>query len=305
MNNVLIVTNSSAGRKQAIKQKKKLQKILLRKRVNFRFVNIDKFEPLEIEEFDTIIVIGGDGTVNKVLPYMIGTDKILGIIPTGTANLLAAKLKIKSVKQALKILDKENSTKIDLLRINRFLSILRCGLGFDADIIGKTPQTMKNKFGYFSYFIAGIIFALRLKNKEYIVSLNNQTRTINASCIIVANAGNMYKDLFSVAKSSMLDDGLFDVFILKTQNPILFFIELIKIMLNIKINSSIAEYLQGNSLKIKNNYCLAHIDGEKTKFTEDLNFEVVRDSINIYCEEDVCLERIEIFAEDMLKTMVS
>ena len=55
-------------------------------------------------------------------------------------------------------------------------------------------------------------------------------------------------------------------------------------------------------LELKNNYCLAHIDGEKIKFTEDLDFGIKRDSINIYCKEKICLERIEILTEDLQKT---
>ena len=283
MNNVLIVANFSAGRKQAIKYKKRIQKFLLIRQMYFRFINIDRLQEVDMDLFDTILVVGGDGTVNKVLPYLVNTNKILGIIPCGTANLLASKLGINSISKALKVIDKENLRKIDVMTVNDNLSVLRCGIGYDADIIGKTPQSLKNKFGYFAYFVAGIIFALRLKTKEYSIMLNDREGTIKASCIIVANAGNMYKNLFSIAKNCRLDDGLFDIFILKTQNPILFFIEFLKIMFNIKSNNSLAEYHKVKDLKIKNRYCLAHIDGEKMKFSEDLNFKIEHNAINAYC----------------------
>lgn len=285
MNNVLIVANFSAGRKQAIKYKKKIQKFLLRKRASFHFITIDQLSEADMDLFDTILVVGGDGTVNKVLPYLVNTNKTLGIIPCGTANLLASKLGINSISKALKVIDKENVRKIDVMTVNNKLSVLRCGIGYDSDIIGKTPQSLKNKFGYFAYFIAGIIFALRLKNKEYSIIFGDgdRVRTIKASCIIVANAGNMYKNLFSIAKGSCLDDGLFDIFILKTQNPILFFIEFLKIMFNIKSNNSLAEYHKAKDLKIKNRYCLAHIDGEKMKFNKNLDFKIEHKAINVYC----------------------
>lgn len=223
-----------------------------------------------------------DQTINY-LPYLVNTTKTLGIIPCGTANLLASKLGINGISKALKVIDKENVKKIDVMTVNNKLSVLRCGIGYDADIIGKTPQSLKNKFGYFAYFVAGIIFALRLKNKEYSIIFDDREKTVEASCIIVANAGNMYKNLFSVAKDCCLDDGLFDIFILKTQNPILFFIEFLKIMLNIKSNNSLAEYYKTQNLKIKKHYCLAHIDGEKMKFNENLDFQIQNNAINIYC----------------------
>lgn len=282
MNNVLVVSNFSAGRKRAIKYRRKIQKLLLRKNTNFQFLTIDQLESVDIEKFDTILVVGGDGTVNKVLPYLFNTNKTLGIIPCGTANLLAARLGITNVSKALKVLENEHATKIDVMTVNDRLSILRCGLGYDADIIGKTPQSLKNKFGYFAYFIAGIIFALRLKKKNYTIKLDNEERTVQASSIIVANAGNMYRNLFSVAKDGKLNDGLFDIFILKTQNPMMFFIEFLKILLDIKTDNPRAEYLKAKEVVIKNNYCLAHIDGEKIKFTEDLKFSIEPKTIRIY-----------------------
>ena len=97
---------------------------------------------------------------------------------------------------------------------------------------------------------------------------------------------SLYQNLFSIAENSKLDDGLFDIFILKTQNPVLFFIEFLKILLNIKSNSRIAEYIKAKDFKIKNHYCLAHIDGEITKFTKNLNFGITIASINIYCKKD-------------------
>lgn len=92
----------------------------------------------------------------------------------------------------------------------------------------------------------------------------------------------MYKNLFSVAKDCCLDDGLFEIFILKNQNSILFFIEIVRIMLDIKSNNSRVEYHKAQDLNIKTHYCFAHIDGEKMKFRENLNFKIENSAINIY-----------------------
>jgi YegS/Rv2252/BmrU family lipid kinase len=283
MKNVLVVSNLNAGRKRAILYKRTIQKFLLKNSQSFKFITVDDVNNTDFQEFDTVLVIGGDGTVNKVIPKLIDTDKKLGIISCGTANLLAAKLGFsQNISKTLKILKEEKTKKIDVLKINDKYSILRFGLGYDADIIGKTPQKLKNRFGYFSYFIAGIIFALRLKNKEYEIEIDGITKKINSSGIIVANAANMYKNLISISKNSKLDDGYFEIFILKTQNPIIYFIEFIKIVLGIKNSNIIADYIKTNNLKIKTNYCFAHIDGEKTKFTQDLSFDILKERIAVY-----------------------
>jgi len=47
-----------------------------------------------IEKFEYIVAVGGDGTVNEISKFLIGTNKKLGIIPLGSGNGLARTLGI-------------------------------------------------------------------------------------------------------------------------------------------------------------------------------------------------------------------
>ncbi len=283
MKNVLVINNPNAGRKKAVKYKKLVIKFLLRKNCFFKTIEIDKLTSTDFENFDTILTIGGDGTVNKVIPYIVNTEKVLGIIPCGTANLLASKLNISTnPKKALEIIDKLNIKDIDILKVQDKYSILRLGFGYDSDIICKTPQSLKNKFGYFAYFLAGILFALRLRQKSYTIFFNDKKLLILATCIIVANAGNMYRNLVSISNNCNLQDGKFDVFILKVKNPITFFIEFLGIIFNYKNSNSKAMYFQTNELLIKNEFSTGHIDGEKQKFKDDIKINIVPKSVKVF-----------------------
>ena len=259
MKNALVVFNYNAGRKKAILYKKIIHKFLLKRSSLFKFVSIDELDNTDLKGYDTIFAVGGDGTVNKVARIIAGTDKVLAIIPSGTANLLSAKLGIPSnLKKALKIIDKNNIKKIDALNINNFPSFLRCGFGYDSDIICKTPQSIKNDFGYFAYFLAGIIFALKLNIRTYDINFDGKNIKIKASCIIVANSANMYQNWVSVGRKNELDDGLMDVFVLNTK------------------------YFKTNKLMIKNNWVACHIDGEKMILKNDINISVVPQILNVY-----------------------
>ena len=282
MKNVLVINNSNAGRKKAAKYKKLVIQFLLRKNCSFKTIEISKLTSTDFEEFDTFFAIGGDGTVNKVIPYIVNTDKVLGIIPCGTANLLAAKLNIPTnPKKALEIIDHSVIKNVDVLKVQDKYSVLRLGLGYDSDIICKTPQSLKNKFGYFAYFLAGILFALRLKQKSYTIFFNDKKLSILATCIIVANAGNMYRNLVSISNNCNLQDGKFEVFILKVKNPITFFIEFLGIIFNYKNSNSKAMYFQTNKLLIKNEFSTGHIDGEKQKFKDDIKVNIVPKSVKV------------------------
>lgn len=283
MKNVLVINNPNAGRKKAVKYKKLVIQFLLRKNCSFKTIEISKLTSTDFEEFDTVFAIGGDGTVNKVIPYIVNTDKVLGIIPCGTANLLAAKLNIPTnPKKALEIINHSVIKNVDVLKVQDKYSVLRLGLGYDSDIICKTPQSLKNKFGYFAYFLAGILFALRLKQKSYTIFFNNKKLSILATCIIVANAGNMYRNLVSISNNCNLQDGKFEVFILKVKNPITFFIEFLGIIFNYKNSNSKAMYFQTNELLIKKEFSTGHIDGEKQKFKDDIKINIVPKSVKVF-----------------------
>ena len=283
MKNVLVINNPNAGRKKAAKYKKLVIQFLLKKNCSFKTIEISKLTSTDFEEFDTVFAIGGDGTVNKVIPYIVNTDKVLGIIPCGTANLLAAKLNIPTnPKKALEIINHSVIKNVDVLKVQDKYSVLRLGLGYDSDIICKTPQSLKNKFGYFAYFLAGILFALRLKQKSYTIFFNDKKLSILATCIIVANAGNMYRNLVSISNNCNLQDGKFEVFILKVKNPITFFIEFLGIIFNYKNSNSKAMYFQTNELLIKNEFSTGHIDGEKQKFKDDIKINIVPKSVKVF-----------------------
>lgn len=284
MKKILVVENINAGKKNAVSADKIIEEFYLGKDVELNIVGIEDISEDNVKNSDVIITVGGDGTVNKVVPFAMKFDKPIGVIPCGTANLLSAKLKIPTdFKKALQVIENGQKLKIDVLKVNDNYSVLRTGFGYDADIICKTPQSLKNKFGYFSYFVAGVLFALRLKQQVYHLTYDNDKKlSVLATCLIIANAGNMYKNVVSISKNCRLDDGKFDVFILKVKNPILFFIEFLQIIFDKKSSNSKAMYFQTKNISIKNDYCVCHIDGEKQKIRDNIKIETIPCAVYVF-----------------------
>lgn len=284
MKKILVVENINAGKKNAVSADKIIEEFYLGKDVELNIVGIEDISEDAVKNSDVIITVGGDGTVNKVVPFSMKFDKPIGVIPCGTANLLSAKLKIPTdFKKALQVIENGQKLKIDVLKVNDNYSVLRTGFGYDADIICKTPQSLKNKFGYFSYFVAGVLFALRLKQQVYHLTYDNDKKlSVLATCLIIANAGNMYKNVVSISKNCRLNDGKFDVFILKVKNPILFFIEFLQIIFNKKSSNSKAMYFHTKNISIKNDYCVCHIDGEKQKIRDNIKIETIPCAVYVF-----------------------
>ena len=87
------------------------------------------------QNYDAVIAVGGDGTVNEVGCGLIGTNTALGIIPCGSGNGLARHLGISMDPfKAVKWLDKSIFSEIDYGMIEDHPFFCTCGVGFDAKV---------------------------------------------------------------------------------------------------------------------------------------------------------------------------
>jgi diacylglycerol kinase (ATP) len=263
MKNILVVYNNKAGN-----SKKFCKRLIYEKfKTYFSKVRLLKIDQLEnykfINNYEIIIAAGGDGTVLRVLPLVVNNGKNLGIIPCGTANLFAASLGIpNNLKKALDIIISGETALVDIGKAgNRYFS-LRVGVGFDADIINNSNSWLKNKIGYFAYFINGLYSALRLSRKNYRLIIDGKEMEVNANSIIIANSGNMFKKFFTVSPKGSLNDGKLDIFIPMAKNFRDFLEIFLQILLNKHKDSSKVIYNQAKSIIIENLTEKFHIDGE-------------------------------------------
>jgi diacylglycerol kinase (ATP) len=116
--------------------------------------------------FDTILACGGDGTVHEALQTMVDTSTVLGVIPLGTANALAADLGLprNAVKAAKMLLDAV-PTRVPVGKItfrdgegdpqSRFF-VVAAGAGVDALFFARLNRRMKHRFGYVAYLAAAL-----------------------------------------------------------------------------------------------------------------------------------------------------
>ena len=112
---------------------------------------------------DLILVAGGDGTINEVVNGMIRSQVPLGILPAGTANVLASELGIaKTMERAAESLTECSEERIalgklsaDWLETPRYF-LLMAGVGLDAEIVYDLNLSLKEKVGKAAYWIAGL-----------------------------------------------------------------------------------------------------------------------------------------------------
>lgn len=166
-------------------------------------------ELLQINEFDTVFAVGGDGTVNLVASLLIGTDISLGIIPLGSGNGLSKDLNIpQDTEEALTLLRHYNVRRIDALDLNGHYSIHLSDLGFNAHVVNEFCKGDSRGPGAYAW-IAMQEF-LNYEPKRYRIVTDKDSFEGEAFMVTIANA-NSFGSNASINPGGILNDGRFEI----------------------------------------------------------------------------------------------
>ncbi len=167
--------------------------------------------------YDTIVVAGGDGTLNEIANALAGKDGVanIGYIPTGTVNDVAHSLKIpRNIKKATFKIVNGNEIKIDAYKCNEKFGVYVLAIGSLSETSFSAPQRSKKAFGKIAYFFhgAGKIFT----GKTFPVKLKIEDQIIEKNCALFLAVNSRSVAGFSIHKKAILDDGLMDIVIVET-----------------------------------------------------------------------------------------
>jgi len=160
----------------------------------------------------TIIASGGDGTLSAAAGALVETDIPLGIIPRGTANAIASALGIHdTIKAACQTILDGKTKKIDVGRCNGKPMVLLAGIGFEAKTVEEADRELKDNFGMLAYVVSGLQKLGELEPFEAKIETDEDTVTITAGAVTVANAAPPTSILAQGPAGIVYDDGLLDV----------------------------------------------------------------------------------------------
>jgi YegS/Rv2252/BmrU family lipid kinase len=156
---------------------------------------------------DLLFVWGGDGTVQRSIDAMGGSETPLAILPAGTANLFATNLGIpQDIEQAVMIGLRGDRRKLDVGRFNGERFAVMAGAGFDAAMIGQADGTLKDRFGRAAYVWTGSQ-NLRVKPFKAKIKVDGAPWYAGAaSCILFGNVGRLFGGV-EVFHDACPDDG--------------------------------------------------------------------------------------------------
>jgi YegS/Rv2252/BmrU family lipid kinase len=171
---------------------------------------------------DLVVAVGGDGTVRGCAEGLASTVVPLGIVPHGTANLLARTLGIPGHPQsalniALCTAARGTDWRIDLAVADRAPFTAMAGMGLDAAVVAGTK--LKHQLGWLAYAMSGAAH-LTIPPTRFTIKLDDgQPIERTARSVVVGNSG-LLPGGFNLLPDARLDDGVLDVAVLAPHGPL-------------------------------------------------------------------------------------
>ncbi len=170
--------------------------------------------------YNTIVAAGGDGTIREVIEGIYRLeDTCLGILPVGTANVLARSLRIPigNPIEAAKTVVLGHDRRIDLGNCNGSVFALHAGIGLDGAVVRTTSPRLKRRLGRIAYVANSLRMAVRMKPATISIQFDDlddprEPREYEAYQVLVANISE-YGGNMRLGDHVRPDDGLLDVVI--------------------------------------------------------------------------------------------
>lgn len=232
-------------------------------------------------EYDFVVAVGGDGTLNEVVNGLILSESEipLAIISSGTVNDFATYLKLPGASETERFCEMIRNLKlkeVDAGKINEEYFINVIAGGILTDIAYKVPKDRKAIFGKLAYYMEG---ALELPKQffedqmklEY--EVNGELHQEEVALFIVANSRSVggFKDAAPMASVS---DGMLDILIMKKVEFYQVSDLLFKFFQGEHPQHECIEYMQTDHIKIRE-------IGEKTNVSIDYDGELLEGGLPV------------------------
>ena len=168
-----------------------------------------------------VVAAGGDGTIAEVAAGLAGSDCKLGIIPIGTANVLAHELGLNfspaGVAAALafgRTVTLWPGAASGSTGTRLFVQML--GAGFDAQVVGNLSLSLKRAIGRASYVLQSMRELVRYAFPPIAVSLDG---VLSEAGSVIVSKGRLYAGRYLVAPGCRPTDRGFSVVLFERPGP--------------------------------------------------------------------------------------
>lgn len=284
MGKIVFIVNPTAGGGKALKLISTIEEIMDRTDIENQIVltkgpndAVDLTKQKIQEGYETIVAVGGDGTINEIARAILECGKgKLGILPSGTGNDMARSLGIDfNPAKAIDTIIKGQEKDVDVGFVNDRLFVNIASVGFDAETVMNTENVKKKIRFKIAYIIGVLITLIRFKYKKVELEIDDIGMEKDITLIAVGN-GRYYGGGLEILPMAVLDDGYFYICMVNKISSIklLFLFPTILMGKHINIKKYVEVY-KAKKVKIRiKNKAYLNVDGEIYDMKKETLFQM-------------------------------
>lgn len=291
MDKLLFILNPVAGGGRARNLISIIEEKMKKNEIDYEMILTTKpkeaIKMAEEAKNNTIIAVGGDGTVNEVAKGLInrGTG-VLGIIPGGTGNDMCRSLGLSmDPNEAIETIIKGKTKEMDLGTANGYFFLNIASVGFDAEVVRNTDKIKHKIKGKMAYVLGVIITLLNFKKKDIELEIDGNIYKKRMVLLAVGN-GKYYGGGMKILPMAKIDDGYLYTCLVKdiSNFKILFLFPSIFSGNHLKFTKYI-EVFKAKSVKIrsKKGFYL-NLDGDVIPIENEVDFKMNEKKLQIIYE---------------------
>ena len=179
------------------------------------------------EGIQAFIVVGGDGSINRAIEGLIGSQTALGVLPAGTANVWAQELglpgltwaRLSALEESAKQLAGAKVWEMDVGMCNKTPFLLWSGIGLDAFIVHRIePRSRWEKnFAVVQYAASAVWNASMWHGINLRVVTGGKELSGHFLLAVMSNIHLYAGGLAELSPNAQLDDGIMDLWLFEGQ----------------------------------------------------------------------------------------
>lgn len=175
------------------------------------------------DKLDAFFMAGGDGSLNRAIAGLVGSETALGVLPAGTSNVFAQELGLPvlrwtrwmALEESARQLVKSMPYPVDVGICNDYPFLLWAGVGLDAFIVRRIEprQRWEKHFSVVHYATSVVWHASFWHGMNLEVVADGETIRGHYLLALVSNVNLYAGGLFHLSPAAKLDDGLMDLWL--------------------------------------------------------------------------------------------